>query len=93
MVPGSEKNRDFSSNQTMTFFTNVEFNFLDVLICSEIQLKSPNWLFGSRKPEESGSATRPGADDSEKGVTSSERESTISATWNDHEEGIFQRYY
>ncbi|KAH0878260.1 hypothetical protein HID58_065654 [Brassica napus] len=59
---------------------------------AEIQLKSPNWLFGSRKPEESGSATRPGADDSEKGVTSSERESTISATWNDHEEGIFQRY-
>ncbi|CAN7042906.1 unnamed protein product [Brassica oleracea var. botrytis] len=59
---------------------------------AEIQLKSPNWLFGSRKAEESGSATRPGADDSEKGVTSSERESTISATWNDHEEGIFQRY-
>ncbi|CAN6880905.1 unnamed protein product, partial [Brassica oleracea] len=59
---------------------------------AEIQLKSPNWPFGSRKPEESGSATRPGADDSEKGVTSSERESTISATWNDHEEGIFQRY-
>ncbi|XP_013585568.1 PREDICTED: phosphoinositide phosphatase SAC1 isoform X2 [Brassica oleracea var. oleracea] len=58
---------------------------------AEIQLKSPNWLFGSRKPEESGSATRPGADDSEKGVTSSERESTISATWNHHEEGIFQR--
>ncbi|WZZ16896.1 hypothetical protein YC2023_109985 [Brassica napus] len=61
----------------------------------EIQLKSPNWLFGSRKPEESGSATKPGADDSEKGVTSSERVNDFcNLDWlsepNDHEEYIFQ---
>uniref|UniRef100_M4E6W9 Uncharacterized protein n=1 Tax=Brassica campestris TaxID=3711 RepID=M4E6W9_BRACM len=60
-------------------------------------LKSPNWLFGSRKPEESGSATKPGADDSEKGVTSSERVNDFcNLDWlsepNDHEEDIFQRY-
>ncbi|CAF2046132.1 unnamed protein product [Brassica napus] len=58
-------------------------------------LKSPNWLFGSRKPEESGSATKPGADDSEKGVTSSERVNDFcNLDWlsepNDHEEYIFQ---
>ncbi|XP_022546745.1 phosphatidylinositol-3-phosphatase SAC1-like isoform X1 [Brassica napus] len=66
-----------------------------VSVQSEIQLKSPNWLFGSRKPEESGSATKPGADDSEKGVTSSERVNDFcNLDWlsepNDHEEYIFQ---
>ncbi|CAN6873616.1 unnamed protein product [Brassica oleracea var. botrytis] len=64
---------------------------------AEIQLKSPNWLFGSRKPEESGSATKPGADDSEKGVTSSERvHDFCNLDWlsepNDHHEDIFQKY-
>ncbi|KAL1224472.1 Phosphatidylinositol-3-phosphatase SAC1 [Cardamine amara subsp. amara] len=64
---------------------------------AEIQLKSPNWLFGSRKSEENSSATKPGADDSEKGVTSSERVSDFcNLDWlsesNDHQEDIFQRY-
>ncbi|WZZ10772.1 hypothetical protein YC2023_096693 [Brassica napus] len=64
---------------------------------AEIQLKTPNWLFGSRKPKESGSATKPDADDSEKGVTSSERVNDFcNLDWlsqsNDHQEDIFQRY-
>ncbi|KAG2320980.1 hypothetical protein Bca52824_014193 [Brassica carinata] len=59
-------------------------------------LKSPNWLFGSRKPEESGSATKPGAEESEKGVTSSERVSNLcNLDWlsePSHQEDIFQKY-
>ncbi|KAJ4916417.1 Phosphoinositide phosphatase SAC1 [Raphanus sativus] len=47
---------------------------------AEIQHKSPIWLFGSRKPEESGSATKPG-EDALRYVWPGVRESTISATW------------
>jgi hypothetical protein len=64
---------------------------------AEIQLKSPNWLFGSRKPEESSSATKSGADDSEKGVTSTERVNDFcNLDWlsksDRHQGDIFQRY-
>ena len=91
-----KKNIDFRSNQTITL-PNVSLSFLALIYYSEIQLKTPNWLFGSRKPKESGSATKPDADDSEKGVTSSERVNDFcNLDWlsqsNDHQEDIFQRY-
>lgn len=37
---------------------------LNKLCCSEIQLKTPNWLFGQRKYEESSSAPKTVANDS-----------------------------
>lgn len=36
----------------------VEWFILRLIHCSEIQLKSPNWLFGQRKYEDSSSAPK-----------------------------------
>ncbi|XP_010535227.1 PREDICTED: phosphoinositide phosphatase SAC1 [Tarenaya hassleriana] len=64
---------------------------------AEIQLKSPNWLFGQRKPEESSSAAKASIEESESGGVLSERvDDFCNLNWlsesNDHEEDIYQRY-
>ncbi|CAN6678690.1 unnamed protein product [Malus baccata var. baccata] len=66
---------------------------------AEIQLKSPNWLFGQRKYEESGSAPKVtsheisnGGSRNETGVDGFCDLNWLSSEANDSEEDIFQRY-
>lgn len=67
---------------------------------SEIQLKSPNWLFGQRKYEESGSALKVtsheiinGGSHNDSGVDGYCDLNWLSSGGNDNEEDIFLRYF
>ncbi|VVA19722.1 Hypothetical predicted protein [Prunus dulcis] len=66
---------------------------------AEIQLKSPNWLFGQRKYEESGSAPKVTSHEISNGGSRNETGfggfcdlNWLSSDGNDNEEDIFQRY-
>ncbi|KAK9271414.1 hypothetical protein L1049_027004 [Liquidambar formosana] len=66
---------------------------------AEIQLKSPNWLFGQRKFEESGSASKMATHDISNGGSQSEMRldgvcdlNWLSSVGDINEEDIFQRY-
>ncbi|BBG96008.1 Phosphoinositide phosphatase family protein [Prunus dulcis] len=66
---------------------------------AEIQLKSPNWLFGQRKYEESGSAPKVTSNEISNGGSRNETGfggfcdlNWLSSDGNDNEEDIFQRY-
>lgn len=66
-----------------------------MLIPSEIQLKSPNWLFGQRKYEEGSSAAKVASRESD--VEGSQANGFCDLNWlssgNDmNEEDVFQRY-
>lgn len=71
-----------------------------LLVCSEIQLKSPNWLFGQRKYEESGSAPKVatgeitnGGSGDETGVDCLCNLDWLSSGSEANEEDIFHRYH
>ncbi|KAJ7949684.1 Phosphoinositide phosphatase family protein [Quillaja saponaria] len=66
---------------------------------AEIQLKSPNWLFGQRKYEENGSAQKVASRESEDGTSHAEQRidgffdpNWLSSGNDNNEEDIFQRY-
>jgi hypothetical protein len=67
--------------------------------CSEIQLKTPNWLFGQKKYEESGSASKAVKSEIENGVSCKESDvdgyselNLLSSVDDNNEEDIFRRY-
>ena len=67
--------------------------------CSEIQLKSPNWLFGQKKYEESGNAPKAAKSEIENGASQKEIYvdgysglNLLSSVDDINEEDIFQRY-
>lgn len=69
-------------------------------MCSEIQLKSPNWLFGQRKYEESGTALKAVQNEIENGASHKEISidgynelKWLSSVGDINEEDIFQRYF
>lgn len=69
------------------------------LSLSEIQLKSPNWLFGQRKYEESGSAQKVTSHEISNGGSRNDLGADgfgdlnwLSSDGNDNEEDIFMRY-
>lgn len=71
-----------------------------VILCSEIQLKSPNWLFGQRKFEDSSSALKVGPREVASEGSHSETKfngfgdvNWLSFVENIDEEEIFQRYF
>lgn len=73
---------------------------LKLLICSEIQLKSPNWLFGQRKYEESGSASKAATGEITNGVSGGDTGvdclcnlDWLSSGGEENEEDIFHRYH
>lgn len=70
----------------------------ELVMCSEIQLKSPNWLFGQRKYEENVSAPKVISNEISKGRSQDEAGadapcdlSLLSSLGDVGEEDIFQR--
>lgn len=70
-----------------------------IILCSEIQLKSPNWLFGQRKYEENGSAPKDAAEEAtngesaeDKGVDCFRNQYWVSSGDDNNDEDIVQRY-
>ena len=67
--------------------------------CSEIQLKSPNWLFGQRKFEEVGSAPKVTVRETKNGGPNGEMkvddfcDLNWLSSYDDDEQDIFQRYF
>jgi hypothetical protein len=68
-------------------------------LSSEIQLKSPNWLFGQRKYEENGSAPKVTSQEIANGGSQDDRRvdsfcdlNWLSSTSDMNEKDIFQRY-
>lgn len=72
----------------------------DILYCSEIQLKSPNWLFGQRKYDDSNSASKVSSNAVSNGASTGEDKvdglgdlSWISGVPDLNQEDIFERYF
>ena len=71
------------------------------LFCSEIQLKSPNWLFGQRKFEESNPALKAASQETVNGRSQDEKRvddlydfNWLSSSGDDiDEEDVFKRYF
>lgn len=69
------------------------------ITCSEIQLRSPNWLFGQRKLDENNSAPKVASDESANGGSKNDKRvdglldlNLFSYIGNNNEEDVFQRY-
>ena len=84
----------------VTFCKCYLYSLNTCFLCSEIQLKTPNWLFGQKKYEESGSASKAVKSEIENGASCKEIDvdgyselNLLSSVGDINEEDIFQRYF